>query len=96
MRAIRCTLLVLGAIVLATGAQAESRQQFCARYAELSVEQARAMRYYAKQCPTTIEENRIRWSLDLETHYTWCVAKNDDQARAEYAARTTYLHECSK
>lgn len=96
MRAIRCSLLVLGAIVLATAAHAQSRQQFCARYAELSVEQARAMRYYTAQCPRAIEDNRIRWSLDLQTHFTWCMANNDDQARAEYAARTTYLHECSK
>jgi hypothetical protein len=82
-------VVTLGLADLSTDAQAESRDQWCGKYARIAVAQYKEARGF-NRC----RRQDARWHDDELTHFSWCTRVAEDAARAEDRARRAHLQTC--
>jgi len=84
-----CFIVSFGLIGLSAEAQAESRNQWCGKYARIAVGQYKEARGFNK-----CRRQDGRWHDDELTHFNWCMKAAEDAAIAEDRARRAHLATC--
>jgi hypothetical protein len=90
VRSLAAALLCLGAALLPSNADAQSKEDRCAKYATRAVEQFNILTSH----PQCQKDNDLRWQNNYQNHYNGCIKLPAFMSKSEEKARDLELMKC--